>query len=155
MLIQLQPNNPPPPSKITGLKAKTLHNFIWNLPYTDTTMTSKQDRKCMANKSIDRRVALRLNSWQSGALGKLCGLVRPEWGTKRLWITVIWPAEPLIPMWSEARRYRLCRRKEVSHFAWASGKNACMTVTQRYLITHLIITLLLWRWLFWNAGKQL
>lgn len=34
-------------------------------------MTSKRDRKCMANKSIDRRVALRLNSWQSGALGKL------------------------------------------------------------------------------------
>lgn len=36
-------------------------------------MTSKQDRKCMGNKSIDRRVALRLNSWQSGALGKLWG----------------------------------------------------------------------------------
>lgn len=34
-------------------------------------MTSKQDRKCMGNKSIDRRVALKLNSRQSGALGKL------------------------------------------------------------------------------------
>jgi len=34
-------------------------------------MTSKQNRKCMANKSIGRRVALRLNSWQRGALGKL------------------------------------------------------------------------------------
>lgn len=69
MLIRLRPNNPP---EITGLKAKPPPIiFIWNLPYTDTTMTSKRDRKCMANESIDTRVALRLNSWQSGALGKL------------------------------------------------------------------------------------
>lgn len=32
----------------------------------------------MANKSIDRRVALRLNLWQSGALGKLWGSANTE-----------------------------------------------------------------------------
>lgn len=68
-------------------------------------MTSKQDRKCMANKSIDRRVALKLNSWQSGALGKLWGSAWPEWDTKRYWIRDIEPAEPLIPTWSEAQSY--------------------------------------------------
>lgn len=68
-------------------------------------MTSKQDRKCMANKSIDRRVALKLNSWQSGALGKLWGSAWPEWDTKRYWIRDIEPAEPLIPTWSAAQSY--------------------------------------------------
>lgn len=57
-------------------------------------MTSKQDRKCMANKSIDRRVILRLNSWQSGALGKLSG----SDDTHRDWIRDIQPAVPLIPL---------------------------------------------------------
>lgn len=66
-------------------------------------MTSKQGRKCMANKSIDRRVALRLNSWQSGALGKLWGSAWPESDTKRHWIRAIWPAEPLTPAWAQAQ----------------------------------------------------
>lgn len=66
-------------------------------------MTSKRDRKCMANESIDTRVALRLNSWQSGALGKLRGSVWPEWDTKRYWLTDTQSTEPLVPVCREAQ----------------------------------------------------